>query len=166
MSEDKICSYTIGGKKYTQAKLVLGQIEQLIPLLDGLSFSANPQPFEIVRSLGGKISTAISIALKADGQELRDKDVEEQAEDLKFSMSLPTTLTIVKDFFLCNPIGSLLEELTTAMEEIAEMVPEEIAETVPAVDGSEKSSQSSQKETSPSETESSGATPSESVSHT
>lgn len=166
MSEDKTCSYEIGGKKYTQGKLVLGQIEQLIPLLDGLSFSADPQPLEIVRSLGGRISTAISIALKADGQELRDKDVEEQAKDLKFSMSLPTTLKIVKDFFLCNPIGSLLEELTTAMEEIAQMVPEEIAETAPAVDGSEKSSQSSQKETSPNETESSGDIHQKSASHT
>jgi hypothetical protein len=166
MSDKKNCSYEIGGKKYTQEKLVLGQIEQLIPLIEGLAFSAKPQPFEIVRSLGGRISTAISIALKKDGQELKDKDVDEQAKDLKFNMSLPMTLKVVKDFFLCNPIGSLLEDLTMAMEEIAEMVPEELTEMALSQDGSENSSSSLQKEISPSEIKSSGATPSESASHT
>ena len=159
MTENKKFEYTIGGKKYTQEKLVLGQYEQLLPLIDGLSFSDDMAPFDIIRVLGGRISKSIAIALKCEGQDLKDKDMDALNVDLKFSLDIETTIKIAKDFFLCNPVSSLLSQLDVMMEEVAENIDTETQEL-------EKLSASSQKETSQSETPSSGDTTSKSANPT
>ena len=157
MPEKKIYSYEIGGKKYTQEKLVLGQIEQLLPIAEGITLHEGSEALEVVRLLGDKISTAIAIVLREDNQHLKDKNVEQLAEALKFEMEMDTAFKVVEDFFLCNPIASLLDKLADMMDRVTESL---------VMDGSENSSQSLQEEISPSETESSGDTLSKSANHT
>ena len=111
MKENKKYEYNIGGKKYTQEKLFFGQIEQLFAILGGLNFPAKPDRRDIINAIGNKISTTIAIVLKVDGQDLKDKDVIAATGDLKFEIDLETTIKIVEDFFLLNPIALLVERL-------------------------------------------------------
>jgi hypothetical protein len=156
MEEKKVFEYEIGGKKYTQGALVLGQLEQLLPIAEGVTVQGDSEALEVIRLLGDKISTAIAIVLRADKEHLKDKNVEELAETLKFEMEMDVAFKVVEDFFLCNPIASLLDKLADMMDNVTESL---------EMDGSENLSQSSQKETSPSESKSSGDTTSKSASH-
>ena len=73
MEEKKVFEYEIGGKKYTQGALVLGQLEQLLPIAEGVTVQGDSEALEVIRLLGDKISTAIAIVLRADKEHLKDK---------------------------------------------------------------------------------------------
>jgi hypothetical protein len=99
--------YEIGGKKYTQAKLVLGQVQQLIGLLAEVNWPATISAPAILMSLGDKAPDALAILLNPLGVELKEKDLKAMAEDFKYSIDLETGTEVIEDFLSCNQIASL-----------------------------------------------------------
>lgn len=110
--------YTIGGKIYTQKALVLGQLMQLSRLLSGVAFTASPNVNDIIISLGNRLPLALAIVLIPDGVQVKDKDISAIAESIEYVIDPETALKVVNDFFDCNPVNSLLEQLIGMSERI------------------------------------------------
>lgn len=146
--------YVIGEKTYIQRPIVLGQLRQLLNLLQGIVIPKDVNTMGLIAALGDKLSQAIAIILTPEGMKLKDKDIKKLATEIEFEISLERTIQVVEDFFGCNPIASLLEKLNTIIDKITERIQQT---------GSKNSSVSSVMETSPSETVSSGNTPLESA---
>ena len=145
--------YDIGGKKYIQRPLVLGQMLQISEVLKGVK-TLPVNPAEALRALGDKMPKALAIVLTEEGQSIKDKDLEAISKEISFSIDMDTMFKVIEDFFVCNPISLNLDKFTGAMQRISEK----------AKTGFKSSSSSSREETSPAETKSSGDTPSENVS--
>lgn len=142
-------TYEIGGKKYTQKKLVLGQLQQLLGLLPGLRFGST-EPLAVMAALGDKLPQALAVVLIPEGVALKDKDLPALAGEIAFAVEPETAMQVVEDFFTCTPVPSLLERLTA------------MADTIRAAlnraNGSGSSSSSSPEGTSSNATPSSGDT--------
>jgi len=142
-------TYTIGGKTYVQRPLVLGQWRQLIPLLAGIALPANPGVEDLLFALGESIERIAAVVLTEEGASPKDKDIAALAAELEYSLTPHTAIRIADDFFVCNPLQSVFEELTAAAGRIAGAMPA----------GSTISPSSSPPATSPAETPSSGDSP-------
>ena len=103
--------YEINGKTYIQKPLVLGQIGQLALCLNGLSIPSDGNPVGMIMKLGDRLNQAIAVVLREEGKPLRDKDIEAMTAEFEDSIDAQTQLSVVKDFFDCNPITFLLETL-------------------------------------------------------
>ena len=163
MEQEKF-SYTIGGKKFVQRPLVLGQILLLTTLLKGLPEMMSLGPNALITTMGHRMPDALAIALIPEDSKMSDKSNEGKrrflAEEISFSIDADTVVKVVEDFFDCNPIVSLMEKLSGATEKIAGQIKElKTKQSTP-------SAQSSPEETSPSATTSSGDIPQPSASHT
>ena len=147
----KQIEYTIGDKKYTQRKLVLGQILLLTQLLKNVNVLKDMTPSALIATIGMKMPDALAIVLIPDGTAIKEKASDDKrlelATEISFNIDAETTLQVVGDFFDCNPIAFLLEKLSGATEKIISQV-----KSI-----SKPSSPSSPEETSPSESISSGA---------
>lgn len=139
MSDGKI--YKIGDKTYVQKKLVLGQVGQLTKLLATVELPAGPKGLEatsMVMALGDNLSKALAIVLVEEGVPIKEKKLEDVTEMVSNSVDLKQATEIVKDFFDCNPIASLFEELSGVMVKVIEEVNkgkekvEEISSKTPA----------------------------------
>lgn len=105
--------YQVGDKRYTQRKLVMGQVEQLVDLLHDTDFQGGLGVREVVAALGDKLYTAMAIVLREDGAEhWYEKDLDAMAASFRWDMEVQTAVEVVKDFFDCNPVTSLLDDLT------------------------------------------------------
>jgi hypothetical protein len=126
----KIFIYKIGGKKYTQRKLVFAQLRQLNRAIKGIQFPIMPDPnnpsgpplvslalADWVDALGPKIIEVLGVALSPEGVELKDKDPVALAAELDWAIDGETVMQAAEDFFACNP-RSLFE----AMLERAELL--------------------------------------------
>lgn len=143
-------TYEIGGKRYHQKPLVLGQISQIVDILKDLSIPANISPAGVLALMGDRLPRALAVALTPEGVSIKDKDLHAIASEIAFGMEAELALTAVEDFFDCNPLSSLFER----MRALNAMFKTEKRET-----GSSSSASSSPKETSQGETPSSGAAP-------
>jgi hypothetical protein len=139
-------SYEIGGNKFTQKALVLGQISQLLEVLKGLALPADMSPLGLVAALGGRLPKALAVVLNPDGVAIKDKDLAVLGEHIAFEMEADLAIRVIDDFFDCNPLSSTLARLTDLVKRRS------------GGNGSISSASSSLKETSPAETQSSGAT--------
>lgn len=139
--------YAIGDKTYFQKPLVLGQIMQLLDLLKDVSIPKNASILTIINSLGDRLPNALAIVLIPEGISLKDKDIDQLAKEIKFSISPEITITAVEDFFDCNPIASLLERFSGLMVNLKKKI---------ILTGLKISASSSPEETSQKETISSG----------
>jgi len=99
--------YIIGGKKYIQRPLVLGQVKQLSKLLKDVVISPGDTPVNIIEILGDKLPEAMAIVLTPEGQTVKDKNIEEIAREIEFQLDLETAVKVVEDFFVCNQISLL-----------------------------------------------------------
>lgn len=162
MSEVK--EYQIGEKTYVQRQLKLGQVAQLIDLMAEIRIPLTPDPMDIVVILGAKLAKAVAIVLCEKDVKLKDKDMEALIEELSFELDMEQGAEIITDFFVCNPIQSLMSRVSQMMPPLQDtaakalnlqnMVKQNQSSAAPS--GSESLSSSSQKETSPSTTKSSG----------
>ena len=141
--------YQIGDKKYFQKPLVLGQISQLNEYLKGINFSREMGMQEIISEMGEKLPKGLAIVLQEEGIHLKNKNLDETAEEIGFSIDPETAFKVIEDFFDCNPIASLLERLRGMIDTVLRkaIAPEKISSSI------------SPKETLQNETISSGATP-------
>ena len=112
--------YDIGGRKFKQKPLVLGQVKQLIAVLKGLVLPSELNVMSLIESLDEKITQALAILLIENGVSLKEKNVSEVQEFLDENLELKTIVGVINDFFDCNPIASISEALiglTTKIQE-------------------------------------------------
>lgn len=102
-------NYKIGDKQFSQSKLKLGQIKQLLPYFDRIASAfdkdENMTIVDFIDTLKDDISEMIAIVLLEDGKNLKDKDVEKLAEFLDENLEYDTIIDVVADFFTLTPIG-------------------------------------------------------------
>ncbi len=147
-------TYTIGGKKYVQRPLVLGQVNQLMQLLKGMVIPERLDIMLLISLMGDRLSKALAIVLiEEDCKSLKDRNLEALAAEISFNVETETAIKVVEDFFDCNPIASLLEKLSGMTEKIGSMIDKKKT-------SSAASSSSSPEATSQKETPSSGVLPS------
>jgi len=144
--------YDINGRAFVQRPLVLGQIQQLLRVLDGIALPEQLTLASLLDALGGRLYSAIAIAITEKGCSPRDKDLEGLAAELEWSVPLETAMEIVDDFFVLNPASSLLGRAGSLIGGLNRMM-----RTL--ADGSTRRSSSSPGATSPGATPSSGDTP-------
>lgn len=144
-------TYKIGGKKYTQKPLVLGQIRQLIKAIEGMVIPRGIDTPGLIVAFGDKLPLALAIALTPEGMSPKDKDIHSLAGELEFEISPEETVQAVEDFFDCNPILSFLERIGKMSDKVNK--------AMTGKTGSKSSPVSSPEEILLSETISSGGTP-------
>lgn len=155
--ESKI--YQIGEKKYSQKKLVLGQIRQLLNLMGDAGLLqgneiliptkiTNRDLVDFLMRQSEILSRWIAIVLKEDGVPLAKKDLDAMAEEIEFSIEPETVMEVIRDFFEFLDLNSLFGKVKEMTDEIEQVVMRQI--------GSKRSRSSSRQETSPKETLSSG----------
>lgn len=129
MSDEIKKEYKIGEKTYTQKKLVMGQVNQIINLLKNVDLPADPTAINLIGALGDKLAEAIAIVLHDPEIPLKDKDVKKLSKDIEFEMEPEQMLEVVEDFFDLTPISSLLERVGKTVERIAEKMKTETGST-------------------------------------
>jgi hypothetical protein len=119
-------TYIIGGKKYTQAPLVLGQWALMQALLMTLRMPATFDLPGIIAAFGGDIHNAMAIALVPEGGAVEHKAdpaaLEALAKTLQWTADVETTQKVVTDFFACNPTHSLLEKMTEMLGRVTALI--------------------------------------------
>jgi hypothetical protein len=108
--------YIIGGKKYLQRPLVIGQLKQLSKLLKDVVISPEVGAAELVEAIGVKLPEALAIVLIPEGVDIKDKNIEEIVKELEFQVDIETAVKIVEDFFECNQVSSLLKRIQNALK--------------------------------------------------
>lgn len=103
--------YDIDGRAFVQRPLVLGQLQQLLRVLNGIAVPEQLTLATLLDALGGRLYTAIAVAITEKDCSPRDKNIEELAAELEWKLDADTLLEIVDDFFALNPISSLLEKI-------------------------------------------------------
>lgn len=144
--------YTIGDKTYIQKPLVLGQIMQLIKIIDGLKIPSGINTLGLIAALGDRSPLALAIVLTEEGKSPKDKDIEAFSKEIQFDIRPEEAIKVVEDFFDCNQVPSLLKSLSDLVGKITAKI------------GSKSSLSSSPEETLPKKTKSSGDIPSENAS--
>ena len=139
--------YPINGKTYVQKPLVLGQWEQMIPMMDKFNFKDFTAK-GIISEMGSAIYDAVAIVLNPEGVKIKDKDLTSLAEEFSEEMPLVTLMEVIEDFFLYNSVSSLISRFNNLTDLLIENIKELLTKTHP---GSKKSSESSAAETSQSE---------------
>jgi len=116
-------SYKIGDKTYIQKPLVLGQVNQIAKILKTIDIpNGNITPLVLINCLGDRLPEAIAIILHDPDISLKDKNVEELANNIAFDIDIDLTLGVISDFFDCTPVFSILEKIGKVMEKITEKV--------------------------------------------
>jgi hypothetical protein len=116
--------YEFGGKTWIQKPLVLAQYDQLSKIVLTLPM---PKEFDVpgvIAAFGPHIHKALAIALTPEGMHPKDKDLEATAEEIEWSIDLPTIQAAVTDFFVLSPLRSLFADLTKMLEGVRAMIDE------------------------------------------
>ena len=69
-----------------------------------------------------KMQVEVEILSKNIPNVLKDKNVEELANNIAFDIDIDLTLGVISDFFDCTPVFSILEKIGKVMEKITEKV--------------------------------------------
>jgi hypothetical protein len=108
-------TYTINGVTYIQKPLVFAQIKQLTSVIGNIAsqggIDVDSGAVGLIEALGDNLTYALAVALTPEGTNLRDKDLEKLADEIEYNILPGQILQAVTDFFVCNPILSLLEQL-------------------------------------------------------
>lgn len=106
--------YQFGDTKYSQSAMVLGQWGQLLDLLRDVTIPETITPLQLADLLKERLLLPLAVVLNPEGIPLKDKDLPVIAKDLEFSMTPDDAMTVIKDFFVCNPLPSLVEKFGEA----------------------------------------------------
>ena len=108
-----IREYDFGGVKYVQKPLVLGQLKQVLDILKGLELNPDANALQLVEMFGDKVATVLAIILIKDGTtNLKDRDIDALAEELRFNIDLEQAAQVIEDFFELMPVNLLLDKVT------------------------------------------------------
>lgn len=165
--------YALDGQSYHQRPLVIEQIRQLSSVITrfNLSISGEDDINTLIQKFGSAAPFLAACILRDENgtipwMEVRltpipeiicnEAKLGEFASELAERMTIDALHQIATDFFDCNPPSSVLEKIGGFMADIRT----KITGVLPERTGSSPSSSPSPEETSPSETRSSGVTPS------
>ncbi len=148
--------YKIGDKIYIQRPLVIGQVRQLLSVLEGIQIPSDVDVMGLVATLGDRLPDALAVILTPVGTHPKEKDLKAISDEIAFSLELETAMKVIEDFFVLNPISSLFERMGKMVEAIQAQFQTQ----------SMNSFVSSQEETSQKETQSNGDTHSKSANDT
>lgn len=120
-TNQRIFEYTLGGRIYIQKSLVLGQLEQVAKSLSGLplnlfNLESLKQDTEgetlkgtLVKLFNeGLLVKAMACVLIPKGKSVRDRNLDEIEEDLRFECDMEQGAQIIADFFDCNAPSNLI----------------------------------------------------------
>lgn len=105
-------------KKYIQKPLVWAQVLQLAQILEGFEFAGMTNPSDIITLLKEKVYPALAVVLREEDKPLREKDLAAFEEELTYELPLTKVVDVIKDFFVCNPISSLLDEVAGVVKQL------------------------------------------------
>ena len=114
--------YIVGGRNYVQEPLVLGQWKQLLTTIKLPDDAKSISTQTIFSIIGENIVNVVAILLREEGKPLREKGVEELAENIGFEMSIDTATEVLDDFFLMNDIGLIMKAIEGLMDKITDQV--------------------------------------------
>ena len=66
-------SYKIGDKTWTQRPLVLGQIQQLLTVIKGMSIPLGAGVLQLIEAVGDRIPVALAIVLVEEGRTVAER---------------------------------------------------------------------------------------------
>ena len=120
--------YEIGGRRYVQRPIVLGQLNILLPEISGIAIDAEMDVVVLIRELGERLPAVLAAVLVEESE----KDVrvamqpgvrEARAEDLAWSVDAQAALEVVTDFFDVNPISSIGAKIRGAIANVSANLP-------------------------------------------
>jgi hypothetical protein len=114
--------YDINGTIYVQRPLVIGQVRQLAAVLKGVSFHPEMDVADLVEAMGDRLFTAVAIVLNEKGRPLKGRNIEALAAELEFIMTPELLLQAIDDFFVLNPISSILDRIGTLTEKSRNLI--------------------------------------------
>ena len=117
--------YTFDEKKYFMSSMKIGQYRQIIGLLEGIEIPDTLDAGSLLIALKDKIHTALAIVLTPEGVNLKDKDIDELASELEFTLYPDDLFMVLNDFFDCNDLTSLLKNLNQTIESITKKATQE-----------------------------------------
>lgn len=107
-------TYSIAGKTYEQRTLVYGQLLQLVEVLGDAKIPEGNDYRDMMRRLGDRLLPAVAVVLLEPGstpEQIEARDLPTFAKRLKFTISISTLTEILRDFFICNPLADLIDQL-------------------------------------------------------
>lgn len=124
VTTNAVKSYQIGDRLFHQQKLVMGQVEHLSNKLSDLG-QISTDKVAIAKLFLGRLDL-LAVVLIPDGKTRADvvrmadeangfKDV---VEHLRLNMDWTLALEVASDFFVCNPISSLLIALDKVVKSV------------------------------------------------
>lgn len=106
--------YDIGGKKFTQKRLVWGQVKQLRKEIEGVELS-ELTPRAILSALEEKLPRLVAIVLIPENQTAKTKNIDDMITHFEWELGVDQIMEIIEDFFVCNPVPSWLEKMNRGM---------------------------------------------------
>ena len=143
--------YEIGGRKFVQKALVLGQVKLLISTIRGVALPRDATPASLVIALGDKVSDVLAIVLSEEGIPLKNKKLRDVQDLIEEHLSIEQSIGMVEDFFDCNPIASISEAMIGLAKKVEQVMTAKVSK-----EPSTESVSPLAEETLPSETISSG----------
>ena len=144
--------YEIGGRKFVQKALVLGQVKLLISTIRGVALPRDATPASLVIALGDKVADVLAIVLSEEGIPLKNKKLRDVQDLIEENLSIEQSIGMVEDFFDCNPIASISEAMIGLAKKVEQVMTAKVSK-----EPSTESVSPLVEETLPSETISSGA---------
>jgi hypothetical protein len=107
--------YEINGRKYSQKKLVFGQIIALMACLEGVQIRSMSAP-GLLAAFGSRLPDALAVVLIPEGcPSLADRDIAAISSDVS-ATEVEVVLEVVTDFFAYNQPSLLLEKIGALVE--------------------------------------------------
>ena len=98
--------YDIGGKKFTQAKLVLRKLKLLLSLIKGFDYAKDLSIIGLINLLNPVISDVMAILLTST--EVKSEDTRDFLED---NMTIEDIVKVIEDFLVLNPLIELVKKI-------------------------------------------------------
>jgi len=100
-------AYDIGDQTFIQRTLVLGQVEQLLGVLQDMPLPAEATGANLVLAMAGRLPAALSVILTpaSASDALEEKDLEAVSAHLARHCDLTTAIEVVEDFFDITPVS-------------------------------------------------------------
>jgi len=128
----------IGETDYVRRPLVIGQVKQLMDVLGDIILPADIDIPGIIAVLGVRLPYALAVILTEKDTHPKDKDIDGLGESFTYTLETSTAIQAVEDFFVLNPVASLLEKMSGMVDKIHEAL---------GMNGSKSFAASSQQET-------------------
>ncbi len=126
MAEINVKTYIIGGKRYEQRPLVLGQLRQLEQLAADIPWQQEMSAEALLNLLADRLPRAAAVVLRPQRPwplrllyEPRRKNLQRLAARLADDLDLVTVCQVFRDFFICNPVQSLFQGLAGVLPQTA-----------------------------------------------